>query len=89
MRARDVHVFTERVGGGFGGKQEMLSEDLCVLATLKTGRPVKVRLEKQGGTYTVPVVINNAIRLNFILDSGASDVLIPGDVFLTLVRTGQ
>jgi CO/xanthine dehydrogenase Mo-binding subunit/aerobic-type carbon monoxide dehydrogenase small subunit (CoxS/CutS family) len=36
----NVHVFTERVGGGFGGKQEMLSEDLCVLATLKLGRPV-------------------------------------------------
>jgi putative selenate reductase molybdopterin-binding subunit len=35
---RDVHVFTERIGGGFGGKQEMISEDLCVLATLKTGR---------------------------------------------------
>src|SRR3979411_1284357 len=33
--------FTERVGGGFGGKQEMISEDLCLLATLKTGRPVK------------------------------------------------
>jgi CO/xanthine dehydrogenase Mo-binding subunit/aerobic-type carbon monoxide dehydrogenase small subunit (CoxS/CutS family) len=37
---RDVHVFTERIGGGFGGKQEMICEDLCVLATLKTGRPV-------------------------------------------------
>ena len=36
-----VHVFTDRVGGGFGGKQEMFTEDLCVLATLKTGRPVK------------------------------------------------
>ena len=41
LRARDVHVFTERVGGGFGGKQEVLTEDLCVLAALKTGRPVK------------------------------------------------
>lgn len=41
LRARDVHVFTERVGGGFGGKQEMLTEDLCVLAALRTGRPVK------------------------------------------------
>lgn len=38
---RDVHVFTERVGGGFGGKQEMVTEDLCVLAALATGRPVK------------------------------------------------
>jgi putative selenate reductase molybdopterin-binding subunit len=37
---RQVHVFTERIGGGFGAKQEMLSEDLCALATLKTGRPV-------------------------------------------------
>jgi CO/xanthine dehydrogenase Mo-binding subunit len=37
---RNVHVFTERVGGGFGGKQEMIIEDLCVLGTLKTGRPV-------------------------------------------------
>ncbi|HEY0793917.1 MAG TPA: molybdopterin cofactor-binding domain-containing protein, partial [Chthoniobacterales bacterium] len=36
-----LHVFTERVGGGFGGKQEMVSEDLCVLAVLETGRPVK------------------------------------------------
>jgi CO/xanthine dehydrogenase Mo-binding subunit/aerobic-type carbon monoxide dehydrogenase small subunit (CoxS/CutS family) len=37
---RDVHVFTERIGGGFGGKQEMICEDLCVLASLRTGRPV-------------------------------------------------
>jgi CO/xanthine dehydrogenase Mo-binding subunit/aerobic-type carbon monoxide dehydrogenase small subunit (CoxS/CutS family) len=35
------HVFSEFVGGGFGGKQELLTEDLCVLAALKTGRPVK------------------------------------------------
>ncbi len=41
LRARDLHVFTERVGGGFGGKQEMISEDLCLLATMKIGRPVK------------------------------------------------
>jgi CO/xanthine dehydrogenase Mo-binding subunit/aerobic-type carbon monoxide dehydrogenase small subunit (CoxS/CutS family) len=36
-----LHVYTERVGGGFGAKQEMLCEELCVLAMLKTGRPVK------------------------------------------------
>jgi CO/xanthine dehydrogenase Mo-binding subunit len=39
--ARDLHVFTERVGGGFGGKQEMISEDLPLFATMKLGRPVK------------------------------------------------
>jgi Aerobic-type carbon monoxide dehydrogenase, large subunit CoxL/CutL homologs len=41
MFPHQIHVFTERVGGGFGGKQELLSEDLCMLAALKTGRPVK------------------------------------------------
>lgn len=41
MYPHQFHVFSEYVGGGFGGKQEMLTEDLCVLAALKTGRPVK------------------------------------------------
>ena len=41
LTANQLHVFTERVGGGFGGKQEMVTEDLCVLAVLKIGRPVK------------------------------------------------
>lgn len=41
LPASQVHVFTERVGGGFGGKQEMVTEDLCVLATLALGRPVR------------------------------------------------
>ncbi len=41
ISTRDLHVFTERVGGGFGGKQEMVSEDLPLFATMKLGRPVK------------------------------------------------
>jgi putative selenate reductase molybdopterin-binding subunit len=41
VTTRDIHVFTERVGGGFGGKQEMVSEDLVLFATMKLGRPVK------------------------------------------------
>jgi putative selenate reductase molybdopterin-binding subunit len=41
MYPSQIHVFSEYVGGGFGGKQEMLTEDLCVLGALKTGRPVK------------------------------------------------
>jgi CO/xanthine dehydrogenase Mo-binding subunit len=40
-------VFCERVGGGFGGKQEMLVEDVVVLAALRTGRPVKLELTRE------------------------------------------
>jgi putative selenate reductase molybdopterin-binding subunit len=42
-----VRVFCERVGGGFGGKQEMLVEDILTLAALKTGRPVKLELTRE------------------------------------------
>jgi CO/xanthine dehydrogenase Mo-binding subunit/aerobic-type carbon monoxide dehydrogenase small subunit (CoxS/CutS family) len=41
-----VRVFCGRVGGGFGGKQEMQTEDLLALAILKTGRPVKYELTR-------------------------------------------
>jgi gag-polyprotein putative aspartyl protease len=51
--------------------------------------PVETRipLENLGGTMVAPVVINNAIKLNFFVDSGASEVSIPADVFSTLLRT--
>ncbi|RMI32632.1 molybdopterin-dependent oxidoreductase [Nocardia stercoris] len=39
LRPDRIRVYCERVGGAFGGKQEVLSEDLVALATLDTGRP--------------------------------------------------
>ncbi len=42
-----VRVFCERVGGGFGGKQEMFVEDILAMAALKTGRPVKFELTRE------------------------------------------
>ncbi|UGY06392.1 molybdopterin-dependent oxidoreductase [Bradyrhizobium quebecense] len=42
-----VRVFCERVGGGFGGKQEMLVEDILALAALRTGRPVKLEFTRE------------------------------------------
>ncbi|TXM66482.1 molybdopterin cofactor-binding domain-containing protein [Methylobacterium sp. WL120] len=42
-----VRVVAGRVGGGFGGKQEMLTEDLVALAVLRTGRPVKWEFTRQ------------------------------------------
>lgn len=47
-----------------------------------------VALIDENGTFSVPVMINEAITLNFVLDSGASDVEIPADVVLTLARAG-
>jgi putative selenate reductase molybdopterin-binding subunit len=47
LPADKVRVFCERVGGGFGGKQEMFVEDILALAALKTGRPVKWEITRE------------------------------------------
>jgi hypothetical protein len=46
-----------------------------------------VPMVPDGGTFAVPVTINDQISLKFVVDSGASDVSIPADVVMTLVRT--
>jgi hypothetical protein len=47
-----------------------------------------IPLGQSGGVYTIPVRINDAITIPFVLDSGAAEVAIPVDVFRTLTRTG-
>jgi TPR repeat protein len=47
-----------------------------------------IQLEHQHGIYMIAVRINETMILPFILDSGASEVVIPSDVFLTLLRSG-
>ncbi|MCA0145353.1 molybdopterin-dependent oxidoreductase [Blastococcus sp. LR1] len=42
-----VRVVSGRVGGGFGGKQEMFTEDVVTLAALRTGRPVQLEFTRE------------------------------------------
>ena len=56
--------------------------------TLGGASGLAIGLKKEGGILVVPVLINSAITLEFVIDSGASSVSIPADVVLTLIRTG-
>ena len=47
-----------------------------------------VPLISDGGTFRVPVTINDELTLKFVIDSGAADVSVPADVVMTLARTG-
>ena len=51
-----------------------------------TASATEVALKRDGGVYILPVSINRVITLDFILDTGASEVSIPADVVLTLLR---
>jgi clan AA aspartic protease (TIGR02281 family) len=51
----------------------------------KTGA-IAVDMVREQGVLKVPVQINGVVSLKFIVDSGASEVVIPKDVFGTLIR---
>lgn len=48
----------------------------------------EVALVEDHGVYKIPVRINDVLTLDFVIDSGASEVQVPADVALTLLRTG-
>ncbi|MET3482125.1 molybdopterin cofactor-binding domain-containing protein [Methylobacterium sp. 1973] len=81
-----VRVVCARVGGGFGGKQEMLTEDLVALAVLHTRRPVRWELTRReqfvGTTTRHPMRVDvkvgarrdgtlTALSLDVLSDTGA------------------
>jgi clan AA aspartic protease (TIGR02281 family) len=49
---------------------------------------IAVKMKKTGGTFEVPVRINNTATIDFTVDSGASDVMIPANVVSALIKSG-
>ncbi len=91
-----VRVFTARVGGGFGGKQEILTEDLVALAVLKTNRPVQYEFSRSDELTASPtrhpmrvqVTLGatdegrlTALKLDVLADTGAYGNHGPGVMF--------
>ena len=80
-----IRVIKPRIGGGFGGKQEILLEDLCAHLTIATGRPIRMFYTRKqefisGRTrhphkihYKVGITNNKVIsaELKLIGDTGA------------------
>jgi len=91
-----VRVVVGRVGGGFGGKQELIVEDLVALATLRTGRPVQYELTREDQFTIVPcrhpmtvsVTLGadvdgalTAMKVDVLSDTGAYGNHAPGVMF--------
>ena len=91
-----LRVLTARVGGGFGGKQELFTEDLVLLAILATGRPVQYEFTRND-EFTIaaprhPMRVNvtvaadtagmlTAIDVDMLADTGAYGNHGPGVMF--------
>ncbi|MDX2376312.1 molybdopterin-dependent oxidoreductase [Microbacterium sp. LRZ72] len=65
-----VRVFTARVGGGFGGKQEIFTEDLVALAVLKTGRPVSYEFSRADQFWRASLRHPMRVRVTLGADAG-------------------
>jgi len=72
-------VGTATSGGGDRSERSALQ---------RGGLEAAVSLKQSGGTFLVPVTINNTVQMPFIVDSGASDVSIPADVVDLLMKIG-
>ena len=46
-----IRVIKERMGGGYGSKQDILLEEVCAWATLRTGRPVLYKYTQGRGVH--------------------------------------
>jgi CO/xanthine dehydrogenase Mo-binding subunit/aerobic-type carbon monoxide dehydrogenase small subunit (CoxS/CutS family) len=68
-----VRVFAARVGGGFGGKQELFTEDLTALAVLKLGRPVAFEFSRTD--QFVRASLRHPMRVRVTLGSDAEGAL--------------
>jgi len=80
-----VRVFTARVGGGFGGKQELITEDLVALAVLMTGSAVQYEFTREDEfTRASP---RHPMRVEVTL-AAASDGLLTAMVVDQLMDTG-
>lgn len=92
----EVHVLTKRIGGGFGGKQEMLTEDLVALAVLRLGRPVRYEFSRSDQFTIAPCRhpfridvtaaaggdgLLTALGVDVLIDAGAYGNHTPGVMF--------
>jgi putative selenate reductase molybdopterin-binding subunit len=58
-----IRVIKPRIGGGFGGKQEILNEEICSAVTLKTGRPARIEYTREEEFYAARARHPQRIRL--------------------------
>lgn len=64
-----VRVVAKRVGGGFGGKQELLTEDLVTLAVLRTGRAVQYEFSRRDEFTIAPTRHPMRVRVRLGADA--------------------
>ncbi|KRD05272.1 aldehyde oxidase [Mycobacterium sp. Root265] len=82
LGADEVQVFTKRLGGGFGGKQEMLTEDLVALAVLRLGAPVRYEFHRSDQFTVAPCRHPFRVDVTVAADGGGALTALAIDVLV-------
>ena len=80
-----VHVHSQLVGGGFGGKEDMSVQHHAALSAYLTGKPVKVRLSRQESLLVHPK--RHAMNIDCTVACDENGIL-QGAKFLIISDTG-
>jgi clan AA aspartic protease (TIGR02281 family) len=69
-------------------KARAIAELRAQLSDASQPKEDRVLLASKNGILVAPVIVNNSIKLDFFVDSGATDVSIPADLFFSMRRSG-
>lgn len=81
IRENRIRVIKERMGGGYGSKQDILLEDVCAWATLQTGRAVfyKYSRDEEFTASTTRHPMRFTVRMGAKKDGRLTAIQMTGD----------
>jgi clan AA aspartic protease (TIGR02281 family) len=88
-RRRQAEIKRQKQQQGKANKeQEQVNVPAAASAAGSAAGPFQVSMIRRDGNLWVPAQINNVVTIDFVIDSGASDITLPWDTYLTLLRSG-
>jgi clan AA aspartic protease (TIGR02281 family) len=88
LRGLEEQVRDKKLREMFASVAVALAEPAIAPAAETSAGSAEIALESYGRSYFVPVRINGSLTVKFIVDSGASVVVLPSDLVETLTKSG-
>jgi clan AA aspartic protease (TIGR02281 family) len=89
LSAAQGNAAAQRSLARLGGGQVTPAAAAAVQPATVASNALTVTLRRHGGVLLVPAVLNDSVSANFIVDSGASDVVIPEGVLQEMRKAGR
>jgi hypothetical protein len=69
-------------------RQSSVSQSEAPPPNVQSNSSSEIQLKRRGNEYLVPIRVNQTITLPFVLDTASTELQLPEDLALTLIRAG-